>query len=128
MPTRNALPVPTEAQEQTALIEWAATQHSKYPELALLFHVVNEGKRTGRNGAQLVRMGLRSGVPDLCLPVARGGYNALYIELKRTKGGRVSEQQRWWISRLLEQGCYATACNGWQAARKVIEDYLGGEL
>ena len=27
-------------------------------------------------------MGLKSGVPDLCLPTAHGGYVGLYIEMK----------------------------------------------
>ena len=120
--------IPTEAQEQQALIEWATLAAHKHPELALLTHIANEGKRSGRTGAQLVRMGLRKGFPDLLLPVARGGYHSLAIELKRSKGGKTSDAQRWWINRLLEQGYYATVCYGWQDARRVIEDYLKGEL
>jgi len=61
-------------------------------------------------------------------PVARGSCHGLAIELKRTKGGRVSAEQRWWINRLLEQGYCAAVCNGWQAAKRVIEDYLRGGI
>ena len=72
--------------EQQALFEWAAYQKCKYPELECMYHIPNEGKRSPQTGAKLKRMGLSPGVPDICLPVARGGYSALYIELKRTKG------------------------------------------
>ena len=34
-----SLPVPTEADEQIALFEWAALQSGRFPELALLYHV-----------------------------------------------------------------------------------------
>jgi len=65
---------------------------------------------------------------DICLPVARGKYHGLYIELKRRKGGRVSYEQRDWLVRPNEQGYYAVVCKGFEAAKKTIEDYmeLGG--
>lgn len=56
--------VPTETQEQQTLFRWAEMQKGKYPELALLFHISNEGKRNlGRAKAE----GIKAGVPDLCL-------------------------------------------------------------
>ena len=36
-------------------------------------------------GGRLRAEGLKSGVPDLCLPSAHGEYHGLYIEMKRTK-------------------------------------------
>mgnify|MGYP004433785991 CR=1 FL=1 len=39
-------------------------------------------QRDARTAANLKRQGVKAGVPDLHLPVARGGYNGLYIELK----------------------------------------------
>ena len=60
--------VPTETQEQIALMEWAAVMQGRYAELALLFHIPNEGKRSYQVGGQMRRMGLKRGVPDLfCL-------------------------------------------------------------
>ena len=67
---------------------------------------------------------MKSGVPDLCLPVARDGNHGLYIELKRQRGGRISEEQVRWIDGLLEQGYAAAICKGWQEAASVIIDYL----
>lgn len=66
------LPVPTEAEEQIALFEWATLQSGRFPELALLYHVPNGGSRNKIEAARLRAQGVKSGVPDLCLPVARG--------------------------------------------------------
>lgn len=118
--------IPTESDEQKALMRWAAYNRGRYPELALLYHIPNEGQRDPRVGARMRAEGLRKGVPDLCLPVARGGSHGLYIELKRTKGGRVSPEQAEWIDGLLRQGYAACVCRGWEEASREIERYLRG--
>lgn len=51
--------------------------------------------------------GLKSGVPDLCLPVARSGYHGLYIELKAGKN-KPTDNQLAWLEVLEAQG-YKTA-------------------
>lgn len=78
-------PVPTESQEQQRLFQWARMESGRFPELELLYHIPNEGKRSRATGRRMVAEGLKKGVPDICLPVARGGSHGLYIELKRTK-------------------------------------------
>ena len=83
------LPPPTEDQEQIALINWARMQEKKYPELRLLFHIPNGGSRGKAEAGRFRAMGVRAGVPDLCLPVPRGGKHGLFVEMKRTKGGGV---------------------------------------
>ena len=122
--TRNTTPL--ESEEQRALFQWAALAAAKWPELRSMYHVPNEGLRSGRAGARLKLEGMRAGVPDVCLPVPRGGYGALYIELKRTKGGSLSENQRTWIESLKMLGNKAVVCYGWEQARDEIERYLKG--
>lgn len=118
---------PRESVEQQTLIKWARLARGKYPELDMLYHITNEGKRSVVTCARLKSEGLKPGVPDLCLAVARGGAHGLYIEMKRTKGGRVSPQQAAWLEKLAHEG-YATAiCRGWEQARDVIERYLANE-
>ena len=115
---------PLEADEQKLLFEWAEYAEVLYPELELLHHLVNEGKRSYRAGYELRKQGMRAGVPDVCLPVARGQYHALYIEMKRKKGGTVSEQQRWWIDKLNAVGNKAVVCHGFDEAKDAILAYL----
>jgi VRR-NUC domain len=67
---------------------------------------------------------LKSGVPDVCLPIARGGYHALYIELKRETGGTVGPAQRWWQEALRGVGNASEICRGARAAEAVLERYL----
>lgn len=116
--------IPTEEQEQIALFEWAKWQEGAHPELRWMYHVPNEGKRSRIQGANLKKQGLKPGVPDVCLPVARGGYNSLYIEMKRQQGGRLTEDQKEWIEGLTAQGNKAVRCDGWQEAAETILAYL----
>ena len=120
--------IPTESEEQQALFRWAAYETCVMPELALLYHVPNEGQRTRANGGRMKAEGLKAGVPDICLPVARGGFHSLYIELKRIKGGKLSDAQADWLERLAKEGHYCTICKGWNAAKQTITEYLSGKL
>lgn len=113
-----------EADEQEMLFRWAAWAENQTPELQLLFHVPNGGRRDASEAAHLKRQGVRAGVPDLCLPAARGGYHGLFIELK-AEGGRPTASQKEWIGRLRVQGYKAEICVGWRAAAAVICEYLG---
>ena len=115
----------TELQNQQALIKWGQQPgiRSKWPCLKLMFHVPNERKCTPQQGRQLKLAGTRSGVPDLLLPVPKGQYHGLFIELKTLTGG-TSANQSWWIGELNAQGYYATVCHGWESAARTIEWYL----
>ncbi|MCM1544793.1 MAG: VRR-NUC domain-containing protein [Ruminococcus sp.] len=113
-----------EDEEQALLFEWAELQKGKYPELKAMYHVPNEGKRSAWQGAKMKTEGLKPGVPDICLPVSRGGFHSLYIELKREKGGRLTENQRTWLDMLCKLGHYTACCHGAKEAMKVILWYL----
>lgn len=119
--------IPTEAQEQKALFEWAAYSTGRHPELQLLIHIPNGGSRDPIEARHLKEQGVKPGVSDILLPVPRGPYHSLWIELKRRKGGRVSEAQRRWINVMNRVGNLAVVCKGWEEARKIILDYLKGE-
>lgn len=119
-----SLPVPTESAEQQCLFRWAQFQSGRFPELALLYHVPNGGSRKKAEAGRFRAEGMKAGVPDLCLPVARGGYHGLYIELKRLKGSKTNGKQTEWLEELTKQGYYTALCKGWEAAAKVIEEYL----
>ena len=102
--TYTPLTVPLEDAEQRAIFQWAAMGTAARPELGLLYAMPSGGKRAVKTAIALKAQGVKSGVPDMCLPVARNGYHGLYIELKRQKGGTVSETQKSWLTALAEQG------------------------
>ena len=95
----------SETTEQINLFNWARANETFIPELRLLHHVPNEGKRT--NGAVLKAAGLKTGVPDLSLPVPRGGFHGLYIEMK-FGSGKTTKAQEEFMALLRKQG-YKTA-------------------
>lgn len=125
---RKSAPVPTESAEQQCLFRWAAYQSGAYPELELLYHVPNGGSRRKSEAGRFKAEGVKAGVPDICLPVARNGLHGLYIELKRKKGGRISPEQERWIEWLNGQGYLAVVCRGWEDAANLIERYLRHEI
>lgn len=116
-----------ESGHQEAIIEWCAWNMQQYPELELLYHVPNGGKRDKATAAVLKRQGVKAGVPDLVLPVARCGYHGLYIELK-APGGSVQKSQKEYIKRLGKQGYLAVICYGWQETVELLRNYLEGAL
>ena len=115
----------SEAQHQAAVIKWSQEPsiRSQWPELALLFHIKNETIADAKQIAIDKRQGVKKGVPDLCLPIPRGRFHSLYIELK-TESGRLSEEQRWWGECLTAQGNFWECCHGWESAVSVLEWYL----
>ena len=116
-------PVQREHFEQKALFQWARLQSRAIPELALLFAIPNGGKRSKAVAGKLKAEGVKAGVPDICLPVARRQYHGLFIELK-AKGGRPSDTQLEWGRALSAQGYCVQLCVGWDVAKVAIEDYL----
>lgn len=89
-----------------------------------MFHVPNGGSRNRVEAANLKRQGVKAGVPDIFLPVARGGFHGLFVEMK-AEGGRLSEKQEEWLADLHAQGYAVKVAYGWEEARKAIEAYLG---
>lgn len=115
----------SEDQHQINVIKWTQQPavRERWPDLKLLYHIPNERKCDPRQGKKLRLMGVRRGVPDLCLPVARGTYHGLYIEMK-TESGRTTGDQDWWGERLTAQGYAWEVCHGWESAVRVLEWYM----
>lgn len=113
----------SEHREQCALFAWAEHARKRLPELGQLFAIPNGGARDKRTGAMLKAEGVKAGVPDVCLPVARHGFHALYIEMKYGKN-TVQKHQIEWHHALEYHGNMVVVCYGWEAARRTLEDYL----
>lgn len=111
----------SELTEQIKLMSWARSIESFVPELALLHHIPNEGKRT--NGGVLKAAGLKTGIPDLCLPIPRKGYHGLYIEMKYGKN-KLSKNQKEMIAKIEKEQYKVSVCYSAKQAREVIRHYL----
>jgi len=109
--------------EQVRLFLWANQWADEYPELALLHHIPNGGFRHAATARRLRREGVKPGVPDLCLPVPRGDYHGLYIELKYGRN-KPTDNQVEWLDALNEQGYKAVVCYGCADAKGTIMEYL----
>jgi hypothetical protein len=116
-----------EHHHQASIFNWAETLIYKYPELDLLNGSLNGVRLTKAQAGKAKATGMKKGYPDLHLPVAKGIYHGLYIELK-TKKGRVTPDQNKWLQMLANQGYSCHVCRGSEAAIGVICQYLEGKL
>lgn len=121
--------VPTEHQEQAAVIAWWYAVHSKYRlPLFTLFACPNGGARDAITGSLLKAEGVRPGTPDLILVVPTPAFSALFLEMKKTDGAKPTPEQTAFIEYLRSAGYSAGVHYGAISAIKEIEDYLSALL
>jgi hypothetical protein len=114
--------LPTEHEDQAALITWFDLQ---YPKLSGRLAASSGGARMRPATAKKEKAaGMRKGYPDLNLLTPRHGFAGLIIEMKRVKGGRLDPDQADWLQWLNDQGFMAVVCKGFDAAKETIEKYL----
>ncbi len=110
--------IPKEDQEQIVAATWLTKNNIPF------YHIPNGGKRNAMEGVKFKRMGVKAGVPDICIPLARKGYHGLYIELKRQKGGVLSESQAYWRDLLRRNGYDWFLAEGADELIKYVKDYI----
>jgi hypothetical protein len=125
--------VPTEHEECRWLIDWAKTQRfNGWPLSDILVHVPN-GAFHGRDrtvgaviGGKLRAQGMQAGVYDYILPVPLWTKKCpgLWLEMKRTHGGVVSDEQKEFQARMLQLGWQCEVAKGWVEASAIITQYL----
>ena len=102
----------TEHEEQVAFVTWF--RHT-YPDVRIIA-IPNGGARHPKTAADLKAEGVLPGVPDLFVPEWR-----LWIEMKRQKGGRVSEEQKDMIKYLDGVGYASIVAHGAEDAIEQLE-------
>jgi len=117
---RMAATGPSEHDEQVALIQWADSVGGA---VGLLFAIPNGGHRHPAVAGKLKAEGVRAGVPDLFLPVARGGCHGLFIEMKAGKN-KPTDGQLAWLDELRSQGYHCAICHGAEEAIDTIQEYM----
>lgn len=98
-------------------------------------HIANESRGGSRaamiRGAKLKAMGQSAGVWDyeIFLPIKGitgevDAYQLVKIEMKRTKGGRLSEEQKEWGDIYEKAGIPCAVCKGAKEAIEQVETWL----
>ena len=106
--------IPTEHEEQREVVRWF---RQTWPGVRI--HAIpNGGARSKATAGRLKAEGVVSGVPDLFVPAWR-----LWVEMKRTKGGSLSPEQKDWITYLQEVGYCAIVCKGAEDAKRQISAF-----
>jgi hypothetical protein len=136
------LPLRSEHDEQVSLFKMIALHSIKYPALKFAFAVPN-GARTSYGAAVKLKLeGLKSGVPDIFIPIPKniksktplilGGthevyghivIHGLFIEMKK-KGNKPSPNQIEYMAYLKSAYFQCNVCYNADEAMQVILDYL----
>jgi hypothetical protein len=122
----------TEHGEQAALFFWSVLEREQFPTLKWMYAIPNGGGRTAAQGSLLKAEGVKSGVADVCLPVAVDRYgirfHGLYIEMKKRNGipSDVSADQLQFGAAVSDQGYLWRVAYGWEQATAILQGYLAG--
>jgi len=111
--------VPLEEEEQAVVVEYLELKGHKFTSIPNSTFTKSWSVKR-RNKEQ----GLRAGLPDLVCIV---NDNLIWIEMKRTKGGTVSQAQKDWIAALEAAGQTVRVCKGAEAAIEFIKEIERGE-
>lgn len=101
----------TEAAQHRYLVNWLRLRGLKF------HHSPNENPdaQARRRNAQ---RGTSAGFPDFLVVTPRG---LVFIELKRTKGGRLAPEQVAWLDVLRPHCAAAAVCAGWIEAAELVQ-------
>lgn len=113
----------TEHAAQAAVVSWARLMEGVWPELGLLYAIPNGGRRTISVARAMKAEGVRPGMPDLHLPVARPGYIGFWLEMKSATGS-ASRVQRGVHERLRETGHLVVVRRDVEPAIEALLAYL----
>lgn len=115
----------SEHAHQCALFCWAALpeQRERWPELELMFAIPNGGERNFKVASQLKAEGVKAGVLDIFLPVARSGAHGLFIEMKK-RPNKPTAEQLMFAQKVHVQLYKVALCYTWLEAVTAIETYL----
>ncbi len=110
--------------QQTAVMMWCALHADKEPLLEYLFAIPNGGSRNYVEAARLKASGVKSGVPDLMLPVSKMGYLGLFIEMKKDRQATIQPNQEMWRKRLIALNYSSVVCYGYFDAIEELRYYF----
>ena len=97
---------PTEFEEQMAFVRWMIAKGLKFTSIPNSTYTSSWNQKRKNKDS-----GLNPGIPDLIILIPNVGI--AFVEMKRTKGGKVSNSQEEWIKKINEIPCaQAKVCHG----------------
>ena len=117
----------TEHDLQASIVAECALRANQDHAYSMLFAVPNGGDRNVIVARKLKAEGVKRGVPDLVLPVARHGMHGLFLELK-IRPNKPSKEQKAWAKHLIAEGyMVATVYDDPVEAMRLITWYVEGD-
>jgi len=113
-PANPVLKPKSEHLEQAEFVAWF---RQTFPEIRI-FAIPNGESRSISAASRLKVEGVSAGVPDLFVPEW-----LLWIEMKRSQGGRVSREQKIWLEYLNGIGHCAIVCEGFEEAKEKVTKF-----
>lgn len=105
---------------QVGCVNWFRYE---FPDL-LIFAIPNGSKRNLITAQMLKAEGVTAGIPDLMIPIARNGFNGLFIEMKNGKAGRVTEAQQQMMEKLTFFGYKTEVAHSFEEFHHIVTNYL----
>lgn len=90
----------------------------------IIMAIPNGGYRTATTAALMKAEGQLAGVPDLFIPIPRGEFHGLWIEMKNGKAGRLSDAQKRMITRLRNENYMVEVVRTPDEFMKTITEYM----
>ena len=100
--------------EQARLVMWF---RQTYPD-TLIFAIPNGGLRSKSQAMKLKVEGVVPGIPDLFIPAWR-----LWVEMKKAKGGKLSDEQKEMIKYLQSVNYCVIVGHGAEDAKTKLQEY-----
>lgn len=120
-----------ETVDQQCFFSWLGSTARLYPEDSRMretlswIHSVPNGAHTSKGHAKrLIAEGLTAGILDISCDEPCGEWHGLRIEMKR-KGGRISPEQKAYMSYLDRVKIRRAVCYSWTEAARLLIEYLG---
>lgn len=117
--------IPKEYDEQVVVFDWA--EWCKLDGIDMMYATLNGVRLPIGLARKMKRAGLKPGPTDINIDVARHGFHGFRGEMKREKGGIVSDAQDSWHIRLQEEGYKVVVAKGANQMIAAIKEYLDGE-
>lgn len=121
--TKNTLVTVIQSEHQECVWFAQYLEHLKEDGAIKMYtHIPNETYTPSWNAKKKNKLeGLVAGFPDYVIVT---NHDVLFIEMKKSKGGVISDNQRKWLEALNAVGHKAVVCNGYENAKQWLNEQL----